>query len=50
MTNEKRVEELIKKFGFDFHTISKGEIRDLIVQMLRCLKRQSTRSVLMLAV
>jgi len=32
MTNEKRAEELIKKFGFDLHAISKSEIRNLIEQ------------------
>lgn len=30
MTNERRAEELIKKFGFEFHSISKSEIRNLL--------------------
>lgn len=30
MTNEKRAEELIKKYGFDFKFISKNEIRKLL--------------------
>lgn len=32
MTNEKRAEELIKRYGFDFKCIPKDEIRKLIEQ------------------
>ena len=32
MTNEKRAEELIRRLGFDFDSISKSEIRELIRQ------------------
>ena len=32
MTNEERAEELIKKYRFDFNSISKIEIRNLIQQ------------------
>ena len=35
MTNEKRAEELIKKYGFSFHSISKNEIRNLIEQEIQ---------------
>lgn len=32
MTNEQRAEKLIKRLGFDFESISKDEIRELIEQ------------------
>ena len=36
MTNEKRAELLVQKYGFDFDEISKGEIRNLIEQEIEC--------------
>ena len=48
MTNEKRAEELIKRFGFDFHTISKSEIRDLIEQEIAHFQEGSSEYIRLL--
>ena len=45
MTNEKRAEELIKKYGFSFHSISKNEIRNLIEQEIQNFQEGSSEYI-----
>jgi len=48
MSNEKRVEMLIQNVGFDFNTISKNEIRDLIEQEIECFQEGSSEYIRLL--
>ncbi len=48
MTNEKRAEALIKRFGFDFHTIPKSEIRNLIEQEIEHFQEGSSEYIRLL--
>lgn len=48
MTNEKRAELLVQKYGFDFDTISKGEIRNLIEQEIECFQDGSSEYIRLL--
>ena len=45
MTNEKRAELLVQKYGFDFDEISKGEIRNLIEQEIECFQEGSSEYI-----
>lgn len=48
MTNEKRAEELIQRFGFEFRTIPKGEIRNLIEQEIEHFQEGSSEYIRLL--
>ena len=48
MTNEKRAEKLIKQYGFDFHHISKDEIRTLIEQEIENFQEGSSEYIRLL--
>ena len=45
MTNEKRAELLVQKYGFDFDEISKDEIRNLIEQEIECFQEGSSEYI-----
>ncbi len=48
MTNEKRAEMLIQKFGFDFNAIPKSEIRNLIEQEIENFQEGSSEYIRLL--
>lgn len=48
MTNEERAELLVQRLGFDFGTISKGEIRDLIEQEIENFQEGSSEYIRLL--
>ena len=48
MTNEQRAEELVRKFGFDFDKIPKGEIRKLIEQEIDDFQKGSSEYIRLL--
>lgn len=48
MTNEKRAEMLIQRFGFDFHMIPKNEIRNLIEQEMANFQEGSSEYIRLL--
>lgn len=48
MTNEERAEEIIKKYGFDFDSIPKDEIRRLIEQEIENYQQGSSEYIRLL--
>ena len=48
MTNEKRAELLIQRFGFDFNSIPKSEIRDLLEQEIEDFQKGSSEYIRLL--
>ena len=48
MTNEQRAEALIRKYGFDFASIPKNEIRELIEQEIKDFQEGSSEYIRLL--
>lgn len=48
MTNEKRAEMLVQKFGFDFNVVPKSEIRNLIEQEIENFQEGSSEYIRLL--